>query len=204
MGNVSDVALRFAGLGYAYHPRRWVFRNYAADVGWGRVFAVLGPNGRGKSTLLHVLLDALRPVAGEVLVSERRAYVPQLFQTSFDYRVLDMVVIGRARQIGLFAQPSKSDRQSALEALERVGLRDAAERPFHELSGGERQLVILARALVANARSLIFDEPTSALDLHNQGLVLAWMDKLAHESGLAIVFSTHPPNTQPQSPTMCS
>src|SRR5208283_4856785 len=124
--------------------------------------------GRGKTTLLKILLGALKPSQGRLSVSGHMSFVPQLFHVSFDYSTLDMVLMGRARKIGLFSQPSPRDRRAALEALDRFGMSDFADRPFHELSGGQRQLAIFARALVAEARILILDEPTSALDLKNQ------------------------------------
>jgi iron complex transport system ATP-binding protein len=191
---MSNVALSFDGLGHAYHPGRWVFRGYSAAIERGHIFAILGPNGAGKSTLLHVLLDALKPTEGTVSVYGRSAFVPQLFQTSFDYRVIDMVLMGRARRIGLFAQPGAQDEAAALDALDRFDLRNAAHRPFHELSGGQRQLVILARALVAEADILILDEPTSALDLKHQGEILEWIARVARDDGMTVVFTTHHPH----------
>jgi iron complex transport system ATP-binding protein len=144
--------------------------------------------------LLKILLGALRPTAGTMAVHGRTAFVPQLFQVTFDYSVLDMVLMGRARQVGLFSQPSARDEQAALAALNRFGIADFARRPFHELSGGERQMVIFARALVSEADILILDEPTSALDLKNQILVLDWIVRLSHQDGLTVVFTTHHPH----------
>jgi iron complex transport system ATP-binding protein len=108
--------------------------------------------------------------------------------------VLDMVLMGRARQIGLFSQPSAKDEEAALAALDRFGLADFARHSFHELSGGERQLVIFARALVSEADVLILDEPTSSLDLKNQILVLDWITRLSHQDGLTVLFTTHHPH----------
>jgi len=188
------IAIHFDELGHAYRPGRWVFRNYAAAVESGHVFALLGPNGRGKSTLLHLLLGVITPTEGSVAVRGRTAFVPQLFQVAFDYSVLDMVLMGRARKIGLFAQPSAADEAAALAALDRFGLADIAGQAFHELSGGQRQLVILARALVAEADILILDEPTSSLDLKNQALILDWISRLARDDGLTVMFTTHHPH----------
>lgn len=190
---MNNTALAFDGLGHAYLPERWIFRGYRAAVTRGRVFALLGPNGRGKTTLLKILLGALQPSEGEIQVHGRIAFVPQLFQVSFDYSALDMVLMGRARKIGLFTQPVPADEEAALQALERFGMAHAAHRPFHEMSGGQRQLVIFARALVAEADILILDEPTSALDLKNQGIVLEWIAKLRDE-GLTVLFTTHHPH----------
>jgi iron complex transport system ATP-binding protein len=120
--------------------------------------------------------------------------VPQLFQVSFDYSCLDMVLMGRAKNVGLFSQPTRKDEDAALEALDRFGMADYASRAFHELSGGQRQLVIFARALVAKADILILDEPTSALDLKNQTLILDWIGKLSRHDGLTIVMTTHHPH----------
>lgn len=190
---MSD-ALSFRDLGHAYRPGQWVFRDYAAAIQKGRVFAILGPNGRGKTTLLKILLGVQTPSAGAVTRTGRPAFVPQLFQVGFDYTVLDIVLMGRAKRIGLFSQPSAADEDAALAALERFKLADLAERPFHELSGGERQMAIFARALVAEADILILDEPTSALDLKNQALILDWIVRLTHEDGLTVVFTTHHPH----------
>jgi iron complex transport system ATP-binding protein len=191
---MSPVAFSFEGLGHAYLPQRWVFRNYSAALNKGQVFALLGPNGRGKTTLLKILLGVLKPSEGRVTVNGRVAFVPQLFQVSFDYSALDMVLMGRARKVGLFAQPSPADEEAALAALDRFGMAQLAQRPFHEMSGGQRQLVIFARALVAQADILILDEPTSALDLKNQGVVLEWIDRLARREGLTVLFTTHHPH----------
>jgi iron complex transport system ATP-binding protein len=186
--------ISFDDLGHAYRPGQWIFRNYSAKADRGRVFAVLGPNGRGKTTLLKLLLGALKPSEGKLVVRGRMAFVPQLFQVSFDYAVLDMVLMGRAKKINLFSQPSHKDIEAALIMLDRFGMADLATRPFHELSGGQRQLVIFARALVAEADLLILDEPTSALDLKNQALVLDWIDTLSRKDGLTIVLTTHHPH----------
>jgi len=184
----------FAELGHAYRPGTWIFQNYSASVSRGSVFALLGPNGCGKTTLLKILLGALRPAAGRVSTNGRIGFVPQLFQVSFDYTVLNMVVMGRARHVGLFSQPSRQDESAALEALDRFGLADFAQRPFHSLSGGQRQLVVFARALVAEADILVLDEPTSALDLKNQELILDWIARLPSQQGLTVIFTTHHPH----------
>ncbi len=188
------MAVEFRELGHAYNPGRWIFQNYSAEIEPGSTFALLGPNGSGKTTLLKILLGALKATTGKVIVDGRTAFVPQLFQVTFDYSVLDMVLMGRARQVGMFSQPSVEDEQAAMAALERFGIAHFARHPFHELSGGERQLVIFARALVSEADILILDEPTSALDLKNQIVVLDWIMRLSHEDGLTVLFTTHHPH----------
>ncbi len=186
-------AIRFRGLGRAYRNDKFVFREYAGAIRRGSVFALLGPNGRGKTTLLKTLLGVLTPTEGVVERDGTLAFVPQFFQVSFDFTTLDIVLMGRARQVGLFSQPSAQDEAAALGMLERFGLAHLADRAFSELSGGERQLVIFARAMLTQASILVLDEPTSALDLKNQSLILDWIVRLAHEDGLTVVFTSHSP-----------
>ena len=191
---MNSTVVQFDNLGHSYHPERWIFQDYSAQVKHSSTFALLGPNGCGKTTLLKILLGALKPTAGSIKVEGRTAFVPQLFQVTFDYSVLDMVLMGRARQVGLFSQPTAEDEEAAMASLDRFGMADFARHPFHELSGGERQLVIFARALVSEAEILILDEPTSALDLRNQIKVLGWITRLSHEDGLTVLFTTHHPH----------
>jgi iron complex transport system ATP-binding protein len=194
MQDDEGAAFSFSDLGHAYLPGRWIFRHYNAEVEKGQVFALLGPNGCGKTTLLKILLGVLKQTEGRYGTRGQIAFVPQLFQVSFDYTALDMVLMGRAKKVGLFSQPKPEDEKAALEALGRFGMADMAGRPFHEMSGGQRQLVIFARALVAEADILILDEPTSALDLKNQEVILKWIDRLARKEGLTVVFTTHHPH----------
>ena len=194
MSKADYTAVQFSDLGHAYRPGHWIFRGYSAEVQRGSIFALLGPNGSGKTTLLKILLGALKPTSGTVAIDRRSAFVPQLFQVTFDYTVLDMVLMGRARQVGLFSQPSPQDEEAAMASLDRFGIAGFAQHAFHELSGGERQLVIFARALVSEAEILILDEPTSALDLRNQIVVLDWITRLSHQDGLTVVFTTHHPH----------
>ena len=191
---MSECALQFHRVGFAYEPGRWILRGYDGDIRYGESLAILGPNGRGKTTLLKVLLGVLTPTEGRVVATGIVAFVPQLFQVSFDYTALDMVLVGRAKKLSMFAQPTANDRDFALTTLDRFGLADYAQRGFHELSGGQRQLVILARALVSEAQILILDEPTSALDLRNQEVMLGWISRLARRDKLAVVFTTHDPD----------
>ena len=190
----GETPIAFEDLAFAYRPEEWVLRSCSAGVRSGSVLAILGPNGRGKSTLLKLLLGVLKPQEGQVVMRGHAAFVPQLFDVAFGYSVLNMVLMGRARHVGLFSQPSARDETAALVALDRFGIADLARRPFHDLSGGQRQMVVLARALVAEAGILLLDEPTSALDLHNQALVLGWMARLARSDGLTVIFTTHHPH----------
>jgi iron complex transport system ATP-binding protein len=187
-------ALSFRNLSFAYPKHHLVFDRYSADISKGTVFAILGPNGRGKTTLLKVLLGLLKPTYGSFQVAGSLALVPQLFQVTFAFNVLDMVLMGRAKKIGLFGRPGRPDIEAARQALNRFGIEGLAGHSFYQLSGGQRQLVVLARALVAEADILVMDEPTSSLDLKNQAMVLHWIEKLVQDDGLTIVFTTHHPH----------
>ncbi len=189
-----EAAVSFSNLGHAYVPDTWIFRRYHASVRKGEIFAILGPNGRGKTTLLKILLGAIQPCEGTLQIDGDVAFVPQLFQVSFDFSCLDMVLMGRARKVGLFTKPKASDLNAASAALERLGIAHFAELPFHQLSGGQRQLVIFARAIAAEADILVLDEPTSALDLQNQQQVLRWIYALSRQDGLTVLMTTHHPH----------
>jgi len=173
-----------------------IHRAGSSGVTWARRSAAaslfcLAQTDAARPLSLKILLGALNPTEGVVKTHGRTAFVPQLFQVSFDYSVLDMVLMGRARQVGSFSQPSAKDAEALLAALDRFGIADLASRPFLGLSGRQRQLVIFARALVSEADILILDEPTSALDLKNQSLVLEWITRLSHSDGLTVLFTTH-------------
>jgi iron complex transport system ATP-binding protein len=198
------VMLEARGLGYGY-PRRAVGRDLDLQVGAGEVLAVLGPNGGGKTTLFRTLLGLLAPQAGAVLldgqaleamprgeIARRAGYVPQGHAPQFAFTVREAVLMGRTSHIGLFAAPGAADREAAERAIQALGIGDLAERAVTELSGGERQLAMIARALAQGARALVLDEPTASLDFGNQVRVLREIRRLAGE-GYGVVFSTHDP-----------
>lgn len=176
------------------------------DVKEGEALALLGPNGGGKTTLLKTLLGLLPPRAGNVTlngkplaafsVRERArviAYVPQVHTGTFAFSVETVVLMGRTAHGSLFARPSAHDVSVASAMLARLGIPHLAQRPYTEISGGERQLVLLARALAQEPRFVVLDEPTAALDFGNQGKVLNEIEELA-KSGLGVLFTTHDPN----------
>jgi iron complex transport system ATP-binding protein len=172
----------------------------------GEVLAVLGGNGCGKTTLFRTILGLLPPIEGSIAYNGRElaslrpparaklfAYVPQQQVSAFAFTVTDAVLMGRAASIGWFAQPSGSDRTLAVEALERVGIARLRDRPMTEISGGERQLALIARALAQGAAVLVLDEPTANLDYGNKLRVLREIERLRGE-GRTIVLSTHDPD----------
>jgi len=172
----------------------------------GEVVALLGANGAGKSTLLRILLGLLRPTAGQVTLADiplaaypRRqlagliAYVPQVHSTPFPYTVRQIVGMGRLPASGLFAAPSADDRRAVDQAIARLGIAPLADTPYTEISGGERQLALIARALAQGSRLLVMDEPASGLDYGNQIALLALLRSLAVD-GYGILKTTHHPD----------
>lgn len=172
----------------------------------GELLAVLGPNGVGKSTLFRCLLGFLKPVGGEILVdgkelgaysrrelAKKIAYIPQSHSPAFDHTVLDSVLMGMTAQLRVFEQPGQAQREKALQMLRALGIEKLADRGCMKISGGERQLMLLARALVQDASMLIMDEPTANLDYGNSCRVMERVKKLG-QTGYTIIFSTHDPN----------
>lgn len=172
----------------------------------GEAICLLGANGSGKTTLFKTILGLLRPISGQVFVdgedvahwprqrlAKALGYVPQAHTPPFAFRVRDVVLMARAAHHGVFASPDKRDFAIADEALERMGLTSLAGERYTELSGGERQLVLIARALAQQASIMVLDEPTSNLDFGNQVRVLRNVQALV-ESGLALLITTHYPN----------
>lgn len=190
---MTEPAIKIENAGYWYGGERWVFRGLTASVARGDTLCILGPNGRGKTTLLRAMVGLLKLREGGIAVQGGVSFVPQFFQAVFQYSVREMVVMGRARHIGLLARPSRADYRIAEDMLARVGLADFAQRPFNALSGGERQLVLVARALASQSEVLVLDEPSSALDLRNQSVLLRLLGEISAERGITVVYTTHHP-----------
>lgn len=180
-------------VGFAYRREDWVFRGVNLLVQPGTTTAVLGPNGTGKTTLVRCAAGLLDASEGTVRRDGDVGFVPQARTGAFAYRVIDMVLMGRARTIGMFGVPGRGDVTSAEAALERVGISDLRDRRFPTLSGGEQQLVLIARAIAAECPYLILDEPSTGLDLHNQSRILTLVRELATQ-GLAVLLTTHHPD----------
>lgn len=182
---VTDAEVRFGS--------QVVFSDLNFTMQKGETMAILGPNGRGKTTLLKSLLGSQKLTRGLLQLPSQIGYVPQHQHGSEDYSCLDVVLMARVAQLGMFSLPSKRDRVMALEALERVGAGAFAERLFGTLSGGERQIVLLARALATGTDLLILDEPAAALDLANQDLLLNVLNELKRERSHSVILTTHHP-----------
>ncbi|WP_425352657.1 ABC transporter ATP-binding protein [Methylobacterium terrae] len=188
------------------YPGREIGRDLSVRLTAGEALALLGPNGGGKTTLLKTLLGLLPALGGTIRVEGRplgdltareraraMAYVPQAAASAFAFTARAVVLMGRTSRTGLLSAPSRADHAAAEAALARMGIAHLAERPVTRLSGGERQLVLVARALAQEPRIVVLDEPTASLDFGNQGRVMAEILRLRAD-GLGLLFTTHDPN----------
>lgn len=200
------VMLGVRNLAFAFPDQGRRLEKVGFEIGRGDVMCVLGPNGAGKTTLLRCLFGNLTPSSGTITIegtdygglsarqlARKVAYVPQSSQSVFGHLVLDMVLMGRSAHLPMFETPSAADFEIAEAALERVGIGHLARRQFATVSGGERQLCLLARALAQEAPVLILDEPAASLDFGNQIRILDIIAELAR-SGYAILMTTHHPD----------
>ena len=172
----------------------------------GEILCILGPNGAGKTTLLNCMAGLLKPDSGKITLCGRPlaemkekeiarlvGYVPQLHTPAFDYRVLDFVLMGRTPQLGTFGRPKAEDEDMCREVLESMGIGHLANKSYRNISGGERQQVLIARAIVQQPRAVLFDEPTAHLDYGNQHRVLERVRQMASE-GFSVIITTHNPD----------
>ena len=194
-------------LKYSYSSkRRMVLDGVNLRLEEGEILSILGPNGAGKSTLLDCMAALSKPLSGTITlcgknlaeISTREAaqlvgYVPQLHTPAFSYTVLSFVMMGRAPRIGLFNRPKAADGEAALRSLELLGIAHIAYTPYTEISGGERQQVLIARALSQEPRVILLDEPTAHLDYGNQIKILKLIQRMSNQ-GYSIVISTHNPD----------
>lgn len=183
-----------------------VLKNISFSANDGELLAVLGPNGVGKSTLFKCILRLLTDYSGKCYVndhdcaklssrqlSQQIAYIPQSHYPSFNYSMFDMVLMGVTSQLGSFSSPKKEHVCQAEEAMEKLGILHLKDRGYTQVSGGERQLALIARAITQKAKVLIMDEPASNLDYGNQMRVIQEVKRLTSE-GYTIIESTHNPD----------
>lgn len=200
------MKIRVARLGFQYIKGQWVFKDVNFSLEGGSILSILGSNGAGKSTMLNCLSGLYKPHEGNIFlddislcdmsrveVARHIGYVPQVRETCFDFSVLEYTVMGRTPYLRAYERPSERDYAIAIEKLEMLGLKDMSSRIFTELSGGEQQLVMIARVLTQEAKLILLDEPTNHLDYGNQYRALKIMQELA-AAGYAIICTTHNPD----------
>lgn len=201
---MNTIQIEHATFGYGKEP---VFEDVNLTVGQGEIFCLFGPNGCGKSTLIQCILGLLKLSDGRItlrgkdvsqmkprVVAKEAAYIPQVHEKPFPFKVIDVVLMGRAAHTGMFSLPSSEDKVIAEEALKRVGIAHLRERPYTQLSGGETQMVLVARALAQQTPILVMDEPTAHLDFRNDLSFLQTTVRLVRETGITVVMATHFPN----------
>ena len=191
-------------LAYAYPGGPLAVRDISLSVAPSSMTAVIGANGSGKSTLIRMLAGLLRPASGDLLLDDIHlrewpprlrareiAYMPQVTSTAFPFRVLDVVLSGRTPYVPRFRLESPDDRENAMQALESTGAAHLANRCVTALSGGERQMVILARALAQEPRLLLLDEPSTSLDLKHRAALMRTLARLREQRGVSVIMITH-------------
>ena len=191
---------------FGYPKQPVILENINLRLEEGHILAILGPNGIGKTTLLKCMIGLLPWHSGKTLfygkdlhtlkpkdVWSTISYIPQSRGFAFSYTGLEMVLLGRSAHLGTFQQPGKEEIEMAEAMMERVGITRLANKDCNRMSGGELQMVLIARALINEPKLIILDEPETGLDFHNQILVLNLVERLAHESGISAIMNTHYP-----------
>jgi iron complex transport system ATP-binding protein len=193
-------------IAFAYEKKE-VFSNLSLSLESGEICCLIGSNGCGKTTLLDCILGIHEVKGGEIFVENKNikdylrhelarkiSYVPQIHEITFPYKVLQAVVMGRAAYLNFFSAPGKEDEDIAMDCLRKVGMDHLADKPYTQISGGEMQLVMLARALAQDTNIIIMDEPTAHLDLKNELLFLETVADLVTNHKVSVLIATHMPN----------
>jgi iron complex transport system ATP-binding protein len=203
----TENIISLKNLKFSYEPGKVILNDLSLEIKVGAITAILGPNGTGKTTLLHTILGLLPFDEGQIEIvgkpigaysrkqlSQLIGLVPQSETVPFNFSVVEYVLLGRTPQLGFLDLPGEEDWAEVESTLKRLDLWTLRSRAVNELSGGEQQMVVLARALVQKPKILLLDEPTSHLDLGNKGRLLMILSQLA-AAGVTIVFTTHDPDS---------
>ncbi|SHI18720.1 iron complex transport system ATP-binding protein [Sporobacter termitidis DSM 10068] len=198
--------LEVRDVSFYYRPDRPILRDISLELRSGDILCLLGPNGTGKTTLLRCILSLNKIKGGSIALegqelskvsakkrAEMMAYVPQASSVTFPYEAGEIVLMGRVAHLALGSRPTEKDRRRAEEAMDKLEISHLSRYQFNEMSGGEKQMVLVARAVAQQARILIMDEPTANLDYCNQVKMLKVIKVLA-EQGYAILMTSHFPD----------
>jgi len=203
---ISNLPLQVKGVNFSYGKKN-VLRNITFSVPHASICGLLGPNGSGKTTLLGCISGIKKLESGSIFlhgkavqmmtrkeIAREVSVVPQQTGFIFPFKVLDMVLMGKAPVKEIWETPSLADREEALGVLERLGIRELSGRTFQQISGGEKQMVLIARSLLQNTDIMLLDEPTSHLDMKNQILILDLIKKVSYENRITVLMTLHDPN----------
>lgn len=186
--------LNIEKISFTYPERQQaVFKEVSFSVAQGEVCAVLGKNGSGKTTLIKCITGIFKPSEGKIDIVPPIGYVPQKVNFVYDMTVLDTIVMGRYQYIGAFSTPRLSDYEKARQSAATLGITELLDKKFSQLSGGQQQMTLIARAMTVGSNCIVFDEPCASLDYGNQNHILSVISGLK-ASGVTAVFSTHDPN----------
>lgn len=199
--------IEIKNLYFSYDKKREVLKGINMSTKEGEIVSILGPNGSGKTTLLKCINLILTPNKGEIylngenilkmkrsVLAQNISYVPQEHKNSFPYTVLDVVLMGRAPYVGLFSSPKKKDLEKAREVLNFLGIQYLSEKIYTQLSGGEKKLCLIARALSTEPKVILLDEPTAHLDIKHKAEVLNCIKKLTKKKKMTVIMTLHDPN----------
>ncbi|MBD5143940.1 MAG: ABC transporter ATP-binding protein [Oscillospiraceae bacterium] len=191
---------------FGYSKQKIILNHIDFSAESGDLVAILGPNGAGKTTLLRCMLGFLKWHSGETLLNHKNlnqipiktlwkqiAYVPQAKNFNSASKAEEAILLGRNAHLGMFSQPKQSDLKLVHEIMEKLNILYLAKKSCSEMSGGELQMVLIARALIAEPKILILDEPESNLDFRNQLIILETMSSLTRQ-GMTCIFNTHYPD----------
>lgn len=198
------MSIEIKNIEFSYEERK-ILKSVSFEAKEGELISVLGPNGAGKSTLFRCMLGILKPEKGQTLIdgtditeltspqlARKIAYIPQSHNPVFNYSVRDMVLMGTTAQKGVFSSPGRKQEELVEHALEHLKISHLRNRSYGKISGGERQLVLIARAIAQQAKILIMDEPSSSLDFGNKIRLMQAMKDLTKD-GYTVIQSTHDP-----------
>lgn len=191
---------------FSYDNKRKVLENINLKVESGSILSILGRNGVGKTTLLRCMLGLLKWTSGNSFLDGKNikdisfkdfwknvSYIPQVHSFSFSYTALEMVLMGLSSVLSIFSSPSKKDIELAEKTMEKIKILHLRDKEVNKISGGELQMVLIAKALISNPKIIVFDEVETGLDFHNQILILDLIKKLSLENNISAIMNTHYP-----------